>query len=117
MKMKFWEKKRDLKEILIIQIGEDEAELAECKDKDRKKELRANIDRKLEALAKLEQSKKEGIAKVIVGVLTVIGAVAPVAITVTNYNTQYKRDRDALDEVQMGMGRSRFSPANQVKRP
>ena len=112
------EVKIDPYKVLVEQIGMDEEELARDNlSEQRRKELRNSIASKYETLAKMEQAKKEGWAKVIVGVLAFLGATVPVGLTIANYNIQYKRDRNADDAIQMDMGRSKHSPSNQVSKP
>ena len=112
------EVKIDPYKVLVEQIGMDEEELArENLTDQRRKELRMSIASKYETLQKMQQSKRESWAKVIVGALAFLGATVPVGITVANYNIQYKRDRNAEDSVQMDMARSKHSASNQVGRP
>lgn len=103
---------------LMEQIGMDEEELSrEDLTEQRRKELRNSIASKYETLAKMQQSKRESWAKIVVGVLAFLGATVPVGLTIANYNIQYRRDRNADDSVQMDMGRSKHSPSNQVAKP
>lgn len=118
----FGKKKNEIKidpyKVLVEQIGMDEEELArEDLTEQRRKELRNSITSKYETLARMEQTKKEGWAKILVGVLAFLGATVPVGLTIANYNVQYRRDRNADDSVQMDMGRSKHSPSNQVSKP
>ncbi len=120
--MKIFGKKKtdklDPYKVLVEQIGMDEEELSRENLTDKRREdLRKSIASKYETLARMEQTKKEGWAKVIVGVLAFLGATVPVGITVANYNVQYRRDRNAEDAVQMDYGRSKHSPSNQVGKP
>ena len=111
----------DAKEVLCEQIGMDEEELArEDISEQRRKELRMSIASKYDTLAKMKQTKEisgDGWAKIIVGVLAFLAATVPVGMKIHNYNIQYRRDRNADDNVQNDYGRSKHSSSNQVDKP
>ena len=84
---------------------------------ERKKELRLQMAQKYDCISRLESSKTEGKAKIWAAIIAGAAAVGAVVAPIINYNVQYRRSQNADDEVQMQMGRSKFSPSNQVKKP
>lgn len=114
--MKLFKKKEkeNLKNQILEAIKDLDKAILECDPKDRK-DLKEAKSKLLEQLAKLESSRWEGWAKIAAAALAVIGAVLPTVLTIRNYNKQYRLEK-SLDETQIGMERSRFSPSNNIRR-
>jgi hypothetical protein len=119
MAIKDWfKKKKTMSDDLLDLVAMDEEEMwrDDCTP-ERKKELRIQMAQKYEAIAKMESSKVESRAKIWAAVLAGLAAVGSVIVPVINYNIQYNRSKDPDDEVQIEMGRSKFSASNQCRKP
>lgn len=111
-------KKKTMSDDILDLISMDEEEIwrDECTS-ERKKELRIQMAQKYDCISRLESSKIESKAKIWAAIVAGIAGVGAVIAPIINYNVQYRRSLDSDDEVQMQMGRSKFSPSNQVKKP
>lgn len=123
MALKDWvmektKKKKSTSDDLLELIGMDEEEMSrdDC-TVERKKELRMQMSQKYDCISRLESSKTEGKAKIWAAIIAGVAAVGAVVAPIVNYNVQYRRSLNPDDETQMQMGRSKFSPSNQCKKP
>ena len=115
---KLFKKKKTISDEMLEMIGMDEEEMArENTSSERKKDIRPQMSQKWETIGKIESAKIDRSGKIITAVGSDLAAVVAVLIPVINYNVQYKRSTDPDDEVQMAMGRSKFSASNQCKKP
>ncbi len=119
MAIKDWfKKKKEMSDDILDLISMDEEEMArENLDKERKKELRQQMALKYDCISRIESTKKEGRAKIWAAVIAGAAAIASVVAPIVNYNIQYSRSKDPDDEAQIEMGRSKFSPSNQCRKP
>lgn len=121
MAIKDWfkgKKQKTMSDDLLDLISMDEEEMSrENCTSERKKELRMQMAQKYECIGKMESSKVESRAKIWAAIIAGVAAVGAVVAPIINYNVQYSRSKDPDDETQIEMGRSKFSPSNQCRKP